>query len=362
MKYVDEYRNGREVKKLAAVINAIATRPSYKIMEVCGTHTNSIHRFGLKSLLSRSIELISGPGCPVCVTSDSYLSNAIKLLKNNDVIIATYPDMLRVPAGGSSLEVARSMGADVRPVDSSLQALDFAKKYPNKEVVFLAVGFETTAPGTAIVLKEAKRNKVMNFSVYCGHKTIPEALLSLASDKNLCLDGFLLPGHVSAVIGQDGYRAVYKKVGLSSVIAGFEPLDILFAVYKIINSVNNNKPILENEYGRIVKKAGNLAARELLDEVFLRCDSVWRGLGIIKKSGFAIKKTYRYFDAEDKFRLKAEEPDNMAKRGCRCSDVLKGKITPKECFYFNHGCSPQKPKGPCMVSREGTCRTYYEYK
>ncbi len=361
MKYVDEYRDTEKVKKLADLINSRLKKPAYKIMEVCGTHTNSIHRFGLKTLLSDKIDLISGPGCPVCVTSDGYLCCALDLAKNKNVIIATYPDMLRVPAKNGSLEIARSLGADIRSVSSALDALDLARADSGKEIVFLAVGFETTAPGTAVALKIAKKEKIKNFSVYSAHKTIPAALMALASDRDLRLDGFLLPGHVSAVIGLKGYRAAARKIKLPSVIAGFEPLDIMFAIYKIIQAANMNKPILENAYSRIVRDNGNPRAIKILKEVFIQKDSIWRGLGMIKKSGLEIKPAFRYFDARFRFGIKEDLGSDMPYRGCECASVLKGNITPHGCRYFGKGCDPEKPKGPCMVSREGTCRAYFEY-
>ncbi len=361
MKYIDEYRDKNKVKHLADLINAEAGMTSYKIMEVCGTHTASIHKFGLRSLLSEKIRLISGPGCPVCVTSDGYLKNALKLAQNKNVIIATYPDMLRVPAGGSSLEDARSKGADIRGLNSALEALDLARVLPDREVVFLGVGFETTAPGTAIALESAKKEKINNFSVYSAHKTIPEALIALGQDKDLALDGFLLPGHVSAIIGVEGYRSVIKKVKLPSVIAGFEPVDILLAILKIIRAANSGKSLLGNEYTRIVTRGGNKQAQKLFRRVFIQKDSLWRGLGVIPDTGLNIKRIFRSYDAKIKFGLSDERLDKSSGRGCLCADVLKGKITPKQCPFFAKQCTPLSPKGPCMVSREGTCRSYFEY-
>jgi hydrogenase expression/formation protein HypD len=362
MKYIDEYRDIKKVRKLADMINAEAVRPLYKIMEVCGTHTASVHKFGLRALLSEKIELISGPGCPVCVTSDGYLKNAISLAKHKDVVVATYPDMLRVPTEAGSLEDVRSGGSDIRGVNSAPEALELAVSFPKKEVVFLGVGFETTAPGTAIALETAKKEKIKNFSVYSAHKTIPEALIALGCDRDLALDGFLLPGHVSAIIGVAGYRAVIKKIKLASVIAGFEPVDILLAVLKIVRAVNAGTPILENEYTRIVNNDGNRLAKKLLNKVFVHADSVWRGLGIIRGSGLRIRRTFGSFDAQKKFGLDEERPDESLTGACRCAEVLKGKMTPKQCPFFAKRCTPLSPKGPCMVSREGTCRSYFEYK
>lgn len=362
MKYVDEYRDVKKSQKLALLINgAIGNRP-YKIMEVCGTHTAAIRKFGIKTLLSPRIELISGPGCPVCVTSDGYLRNSIGLLKNPKVLVATYSDMLRVPVDGTSLEDARSGGADIRGVNSALEALDLARRFKTKEVVFLAVGFETTAPGTAIAVKTASEEKIHNFSVYSAHKTIPEALFALGKDKDLEINGFLLPGHVSAIIGLDGYKPVMKKLGIPSVISGFESLDILLSIYEIVKAVNSGIAVLKNEYSRIVADRGNPKAKALLAEVFQKSDGLWRGLGVIKASALLLRKKYKGFDASSRFALKKETEKKGATVKCRCAEVLKGKIKPQECPYFEKACTPQTPLGPCMVSREGTCRSYFEYK
>jgi hydrogenase expression/formation protein HypD len=364
MKYVDEYRDENKSRQLVSLIakEVFRGRRVYKIMEVCGTHTAAIRKFGIRTLLPAQIELISGPGCPVCVTSDGYLRNAIGILKNKKTLLATYPDMLRVPVDGTSLEAERSQGADIVGVNSALEALDLARRFKTKTIVFLAVGFETTAPGTAIAVKTAQKEKISNFSVYSAHKTIPEALFALGKDKDLKINGFLLPGHVSAIIGLDGYRPVMKKLGIASVISGFEPLDILVSVYRIVKAVNDKKAILENEYGRIVAEAGNPRARVLLAEVFKKTDGIWRGLGVIKGTELALNTKFRPFDASIRFGLEKETVPEGARTRCRCAEVLKGKITPHQCPYFGKACTPKAPMGPCMVSREGTCRSYFEYR
>lgn len=361
MKYVDEFRDVGKSKKLASLINQAACGRRYKIMEVCGTHTAAICRFGIKTMLSGRIKLISGPGCPVCVTSDGYLKNALALAACKDTIVATYPDMLKVPTGDSSLEKCASSGCDIRGVNSALEAFTLAKGFPDKEVIFLGVGFETTAPGSAIAIKAAQKEGIKNFSVYSSHKTIPEALAALASDKSLFLDGFFLPGHVSAIIGLKGYKSIPGNVSIPSVITGFEPLDILFAIYKIILAINLKQPLLENGYKRIVKDGGNQKAQALLLEVFEPKDGFWRGIGVIGKSELGIRKKFEKFDAFKRFGLKKEDNDD-ALAGCRCADVLKGKIDPSECGFFAKKCTPQAPKGPCMVSREGSCRAFFEYR
>ncbi|MFH1692251.1 MAG: hydrogenase formation protein HypD [Candidatus Omnitrophota bacterium] len=361
MKFVDEYRDVGKSKKLSLLINKEAGSRPYKIMEVCGTHTAAICRFGIKAMLPDSLKLISGPGCPVCVTSDGYLKNALKLAERENTIIASYSDMFRVPVGTTSLEKAASGGCDIRGVNSALEALEVAALYPQKEVVFLGVGFETTAPGSAIAIKSAIKKKIKNFSVYCSHKTIPEALSALALDKSLLLNGFLLPGHVSAVIGLKGYENVLGALRTPSVITGFEPLDILFAIYKIVCAVNAGEPLLENGYKRVVQDQGNVRAQELLDEVFEQKDGFWRGIGIIPQSEFSIRKKFQVFDASKRFGLKKEDNEGI-NAGCRCADVLKGKINPSDCGFFAKKCTPQTPKGPCMVSREGSCRAFFEYR
>jgi len=362
MKYINEYRDQKQCLKLAALINAQVKKNNYKIMEVCGTHTAAIHNFGLKNLLSKRIELISGPGCPVCVTSDGYLRNVISLFKRKDILLATYQDMIKVPVGHTSLEQERCKGADVRSVQSALEALDLARSNPKHEVVFLGVGFETTAPGTAIAIKAAQKERIENFSVYSAHKVIPEALLALCADKTLKVEGFLLPGHVSVIIGVNGYKSVARQLKVPCVIAGFEPLDILLSIYRLIVAINLKKPILENEYQRIVSANGNERAKVLLHEVFQKQNSVWRGLGVISQSGLGIRKRFEKFDAFKKFKLKKETISKVSRSTCLCAEVLKGKCAPSACPLFGKKCNPLSPQGPCMVSREGTCRTYFEYK
>jgi hydrogenase expression/formation protein HypD len=362
MRFINEYRDTENAKKLAYLINSQITQERYKIMEVCGTHTAAIRKFGIMSLLSKRIELISGPGCPVCVTSDGYLRRALTLSQRGRITLATYPDMLRVPVDGTSLEEERARGADIRSVNSALETLDLAKRAGNREVIFLAVGFETTAPGTAIAVRMAKKEKIKNLSIYSAHKTIPEALWVLGKDKDLAISGFLLPGHVSAIIGVSGYRPVIKKIGIPSVISGFESLDILLSLYKIIKAVNSKKIILENEYKRVVTAGGNRKAQHLLSAVFEKRDGFWRGLGAISRSALVLKKEYRQWDAEIKFDLKRVNVSEDSKLSCRCAEVLKGKIKPLQCPYFAKKCTPQTPQGPCMVSHEGTCRTFFEYR
>ncbi len=360
MKYVDDFRGAEACLAMARRINAAAADRSYKIMEVCGTHTAAIRRFGIPAMLSGRIRLISGPGCPVCVTSDAYLRNAFRMAAEKNVTIATYPDMLRVPAGGISLQDLKANGADIRPVNSALEVLDIVRELKNRTVVFLAVGFETTAPATGILAQRAFREKIKNLKIYSAHKTVPPALMSLGKDRALCLDGFLLPGHVSVVIGVEGYRRLMRFLRLPAVIAGFEPLDILSAIEVLVNAVRHRQPLLKNGYSRVVRPGGNPKAKALLKEVFVSKDSLWRGLGVIPGSGLFLRKPYDSLDARRAFGLKEEDGHQAQGSGCRCAGVLTGKIEPVACRHFGKQCTPQKPLGPCMVSREGTCRAFFE--
>ncbi len=360
MKYVDDFREAEVCLAMARRINAAAADRSYRIMEVCGTHTAAIRRFGIPAMLSSRIRLISGPGCPVCVTSDAYLRNAFRMAADKNVTIATYPDMLRVPAGGISLQDLKAKGADVRAVNSALEVLEIARGSKDRMVVFLAVGFETTAPATGILVQRAYREKIKNVKVYSAHKTIPPALMSLGKDRALCLDGFLLPGHVSVVIGVEGYRRLMRSLRLPAVITGFEPLDILSAIGIIVDAARHRKVVLENGYGRVVSPGGNPKAKALLKEVFTSKDSLWRGLGVIPGSGLFLRKPYDSLDARRVFGLKEEAGYQAQGSGCRCAGVLTGKIEPVACRHFGKQCTPQRPLGPCMVSREGTCRAFFE--
>lgn len=361
IRYIDDFRFPSACLRLAEKINAVSAGRDLKIMEVCGTHTAAIRRHGIPSMLGKNIRLISGPGCPVCVTNDAYMANALDLAGRKGFIIATYHDMLRVPVKRASLENLKARGADIRPVSSAFETLQIAKEEPRKQVVFLAVGFETTAPATALLAKEIKKNKTRNLKIYSGHKTIPQALAVLGADKDLALDGFILPGHVSVIIGAAAYKKARGITKLPSVVCGFEAADILLGILRIIEARISKKSILENAYSRAVSQAGNVKARKLLKEVFIGKDSLWRGLGIIPKSGLFFRPAYSFLDAAAVFGLKETAGRDMNPR-CFCADVLKGKIEPGSCPYFGQVCSPSSPKGPCMVSKEGSCRAFYEYR
>lgn len=357
MKYVDEFRDKHLIVNAASEIRKAADPArTYNFMEVCGTHTMSIFRFGIRDLLLKNIRLVSGPGCPVCVTPNGYIDKAIALAALDNVIIATFGDLFRVPGSYSSLEKERSAGRDIRMVYSSTDALELAKKHPDKEVVFLGVGFETTIPTVAMSILMAKKEKIRNYSVLCGHKTMPEVLKALASDRSVKVDGFILPGHVSAIIGAKPYAFLAKKYRKRCVITGFEPLDIMQGILALIAQ---KKPKVDIQYTRIIEPSGNRRAGKVIEKIFQKTASDWRGIGTVKSSGLKIKKEYAAFDAERKFRINMRPPKEHA--GCICGEVLKGIKTPPECKLYARACTPQHPVGACMVSSEGTCAAYYKY-
>jgi hydrogenase expression/formation protein HypD len=330
-------------------------------MEVCGSHTMAIARFGLKQLLPDGVELISGPGCPVCVTANAQIDTAIALARRPETIICSFGDMLRVPGSSSSLANERAHGADVRVVYSPADALDIAACNPAQTVVFIGVGFETTAPLSAATIKRAKTRQLDNFCLFCAHKLVPPALASLAGAAEVAVDAFLLPGHVSTVIGLEPYRFLATHYHLPGVVSGFSANEILQAVDAILHQLVADTASIENAYPAGVREHGNPTARALLEEVFQPVDCDWRGLGQIEASGLALRAEYASFDACRRFPDLSVEPTREA-RGCRCGDVLKGLIKPTECPLFDHGCSPLQPIGPCMVSSEGSCAAAYKYR
>jgi hydrogenase expression/formation protein HypD len=331
------------------------------LMEVCGTHTMSAFRSGLHSLMPSNVKLLSGPGCPVCVTPDSYIEKAIAIAFQPNVIITTFGDMVRVPSPSGSLEKARAKGAHVEVVYSPADALKRAVECPQMKVVFLGVGFETTAPLVAWTIREAFLRNLTNYSVLCSNKTIPEAMDALMSDGTARIDGFMCPGHVSAIIGANAYRWVCEKYHVPMVISGFEPSDMVRAINMLLQQILEQRAEVEIQYKRAVDYQGNLNAMEILNEVFERSIVEWRGLGFIDKSGFAIRKKYSAYDAERKFPDICSMPSMQQTHGCRCGDVLKGAISPPLCPLFSVVCTPDNPRGPCMVSSEGTCAAYYKY-
>jgi hydrogenase expression/formation protein HypD len=362
MKYVDEFRNKKLIRQAARHIAEIMPEREIRFMEVCGTHTQNFLRFGLDNLLPDRLKLISGPGCPVCVSTQEYIDKAIAYAGIKNVIISTYGDMLRVPGSNSSLEKARAEGADLRVVYSALDSIKFARENPKKKIVFLAVGFETTAPTVALTVLAAHKEKIRNLFFFSSLRLIPPAMAALLSDRRLRLQGFLCPGHVSAVIGARPYAFIPRKFRIGCCIAGFEPLDILQGLYFLLLQVRQGRPRVKNQYRRVVKPAGNLKAKELLGKVFKPWDASWRGLGEIPRSGLKINAAFARFDAEKALPVKTRHYHISDKqKQCRCADVLKGLIVPKDCALFSRSCRPESPLGPCMVSREGSCSLYYRY-
>jgi hydrogenase expression/formation protein HypD len=361
MKYADEFRDSRLSGKLLEEIKKETARLSknINIMEVCGTHTMAISRFGIRNLLPEEINLLSGPGCPVCVSTDKYIDKAIKLSKMQGITVATFGDMMRVPGSFSSLEKEKAAGASVEIVYSAYDALKLAEKNPETEIVFLAVGFETTIPSVALTIRDAKNKNLKNFSVLAGHKLIPPAMKSLLEDREVNIGGFLCPGHVSTIIGNEPYGFIPEKYGIPCVISGFEPVDILQSVLMLLKQINNKNISVQIQYKRAVKAEGNVKAREVMYQIFENSDAEWRGLGIIQKSGLKVKKTYGQYDAENKFDIEIEKAS--VEKGCICGEILKGTKTPVQCLLFGKKCTPENPVGPCRVSSEGTCAAYYKY-
>ncbi|MHC4202547.1 MAG: hydrogenase formation protein HypD [Planctomycetota bacterium] len=334
-----------------------AGRP-VRLMEVCGTHTTAIFRSGIRSILPGGLELVSGPGCPVCVTPPGYMDRAIAISRIPGVTVATYGDMIRVPGSEGSLERERSQGADVRVVYSSTDALELAKEHPDQKVVFLAVGFETTAPGIAATALAAERDGVENFYLLAAPKLIPPAMEAVLSG-GAALDGFLCPGHVSVIIGAAAYEPVVREHRVPCVVTGFEPPEILLGIAMACEQVASGRAGVEVAYRHAVRDEGNPAARAVMYDVFEPVDAEWRGLGIIPESGLALKGRFSAMDAGKKFEV--EVPASREPEGCRCGEVLAGTISPAECGLFARACTPETPVGPCMVSSEGTCAAHFKY-
>ena len=328
------------------------------VMEVCGTHTVAIFRNGIRSVLPKRLKLLSGPGCPVCVTDQSYIDIVLQLADNDDVLIATYGDMMRVPGKGGSLETKRT-SADVKVILSSEDALQLAKDNPAKTVVFVAVGFETTAPATAVVVKEAAEQEIDNFCILSGHKLVVPAMRALVSEKNHNIDGFLCPGHVSVIIGYRAFAEIADEFSRPCVVAGFEPLQIVEGIAEICRQLSAGKPQAKSIYTAVVTEQGNSAAQRIIDEYFEAADGYWRGLGKIEKSTLQLKDKYSRFDAFNRFGITETPGEDTS--GCRCGEVLCGLIDPPQCRLFGKSCTVQMPVGPCMVSSEGACAAWFKY-
>ncbi|MGE5197556.1 MAG: hydrogenase formation protein HypD [Deltaproteobacteria bacterium] len=363
MKYIDEFRRIGLVRKAADKIKDIAPAESINIMEVCGTHTQNFFRFGLGKLLPANIKFISGPGCPVCVSDQQYIDKAIAYAAEKDVIVLTFGDMLRVPGTSSTLEKERAKRGNVFVVYSAMDALALAKNNPWQKIVFLAVGFETTASTFALSAIEAKKEKIKNLFFFSSLKTIPAAMNHLLLDERINISGFICPGHVSAIIGARPYGFIPEKYGIPCCVTGFEPLDILEGIYLILRQIAEGKPRVENQYKRVVARNGNLKAQRIIAEVFEPAVASWRGLGSIPESGLKFKRPFFTFDAERAIPIKIKQrPEGPKQKLCRCAEVIKGIIKPDECALFRKSCTPENPYGPCMVSIEGTCNAYYKYR
>jgi len=361
MRLSDEFRDPALVRELAERIGRFSGM-SATIMEVCGTHTMSVARFGLKSLLPPGVSLISGPGCPVCVTDQRDIDAYLAIGALPGVTLACFGDMIRVPGSATSLERLRAEGADVRVVYSPIDAVDTARGDPGRQVVFFGVGFETTIPAIALAVKVAAEGKVSNFLVYCAHKTIPAALRALLATDELRVSGLLLPGHVTTIIGSGAYSFLADQLGVTCAVAGFEPVDILLAVEAILARIEQGTAAIDNAYPRAVRAEPNPRAAELIDEVFVTSDALWRGLGSIPGSGVALAAKYAVHDASLRFAdtLAAVPPPKQTT--CKCGDVLRGITRPSQCPHFGTTCTPTDPIGPCMVSSEGACAAAYKYE
>jgi len=361
MKFVDEYRDADLARTLGTQIASLAdAQRHYKIMEVCGGHTHTIYKHGIEAHLPDNVELVHGPGCPVCVIPMGRVDDGIAIAKRPGVIFTCFGDMMRVPGGDGSLLDAKAEGADVRFVYSPLDALKIARENPDREVVFYAIGFETTAPSTALTLMRAKAEDIRNFSVMCNHVTIVPPLKALLESPDLRLDAFIGPGHVSTVVGCRPYEFIPADYGQPVVVAGFEPLDLLQSIYMIMRQLDEGRSEVENQYGRVVLYDGNTRALEILSEVFtLRPHFEWRGLGFISQSALGLSDDFAEWDAELRYDVPGVRVADP--KACQCGEVLKGVIKPWECKVFGTACTPETPIGTCMVSSEGACAAYYTF-
>jgi hydrogenase expression/formation protein HypD len=346
------------IDRIQALMKEIG-RP-VRLMEVCGTHTVAIFRHGIRDLLPEEIILLSGPGCPVCVTSVRDVDAAIAVSREKDIILTTFGDMMRVPGSRQSLFHAKAEGGDIRIVYSPLDALKFASEYPDKKIVFFATGFETTSPSIAGTLAVAEKSGIRNFYIYSVHKTVPPALKALLDSPDVNVDGFILPGHVSAVIGSRPYGFIAGKYRKPSVITGFEASDILSGISMLLEQIASDRPEIAIQYTKVVKEEGNTRAVSLLEEFFIPTDAEWRGIGVIPESGLGLRTKYRHRDIGAVLDIRIPQAERPS--ACSCGDVLRGVKMPPDCSLFGKACTPEKPVGPCMVSSEGSCAAYYKYQ
>jgi len=360
MKFVDEYRDAALISRIAAEIARLSEGQHLKFMEVCGGHTHTIYKHGIEDILPRNIDLVHGPGCPVCVLPMGRVDDAIAIARTDGVIFTTFGDMMRVPGSQGSLLDAKADGADVRFVYSPLDALKLARQYPDREVVFFAIGFETTAPSTAVTLLRAQAEGSKNFSVFCNHVTIIPAIKAILDSPDLRLDGFVGPGHVSMVIGMRPYTFIARDHRKPVVISGFEPLDIVQSVSMLVKQISEGRAEVENQYARVVRPEGNVRALQAMARTMeLRPFFEWRGMGFITQSALKLRPDFAAWDAELRFEvpgIRVADP-----KACQCGEVLKGVIKPWECKVFGTACTPETPIGTCMVSSEGACAAYYNY-
>ena len=358
MKFVNEYRDPELGKKLLERIHRCSTKPT-RLMEFCGGHTVAIFKHGIRQLLPENIEMLSGPGCPVCVTASADLDRAIALARLPGVIITSFGDMVRVPGSYSSLQRAKAEGADVRIVYSAQDALAIARDNPGKSVIFIGIGFETTAPTIAASILQAEQERINNYYVLSLHKLCPPIMKAILDLGEVRLNGIICPGHVSSIIGSHPYQFIPDDYHIACVVSGFEPLDILLTIDMLVDQIETGQPKVEIAYRRGVKPEGNLPAIRLMETVFEVGDANWRGIGMVPASGLKLRAKYERFDAEKKFHIEpgpAHEP-----KGCLCGSILRGISTPLDCRLFRKTCTPEHPVGPCMVSAEGSCATYYQY-
>ena len=361
MKYSEEYRDQELVKQLSRRIYDLFAAPA-TLMEVCGTHTMAVARFGLKTLLPPGLNLVSGPGCPVCVTSQEDIDAFLALGSIPQALLATFGDMMRVPGSVTSLERERAQGTEVRVVYAPLDAVALAREHPHREVIFFGVGFETTMPATALAVKGAAAENLTNFSVLSVHKTMPAALRALLGSGEVKVSGLLLPGHVTTITGSETYNFLPQEFQLPCAVTGFEPVDILLGVSSLLRQLAEGRPVVDNVYTRAVKAPTNPRAQALLAEVFVPEDAVWRGLGVIPGSGAGLQEEYASFDAKRRFANRLAQAPPAKPTACRCGEVLRGTLPPQECPQFDRTCNPSQPLGPCMVSHEGACAAAYKYE
>jgi hydrogenase expression/formation protein HypD len=358
MRFIDEFRDTELGQKLVRRISRISTKP-VNLMEFCGGHTVAIMRHGIRQLFPPHIRLLSGPGCPVCVTANGDLDKAITLGELPGVIITTFGDMMKVPGSHSSLQQARAHGADIRIVYSPRDSLEIAAGNPGKQVVFLAVGFETTTPGVAATVLEASKLKLTNFSIKSLLKVCPPVIRALLDLGEVRLDGLICPGHVSAVIGSMPWEFIPEKYGIACSVTGFEPLDILLSIDRLVEQIEKGRPTVEIAYTRGVKREGNLVAQKMVEKAFEPCPADWRGLGIVPGSGLKLRRELAGFDADSRLPVRVKPP--VEHKGCLCGEILRGVKSPADCKLFGGRCTPENPVGPCMVSAEGACSAHYQY-